>query len=124
MYVCILYRRLVQSRPELVDYFIAMNCPHLKFVTSPLHIQLHVFVSFRVYMKIFYSNFRQILSSWVRINITLLSYHIAFLFQYIFVFQLPYLPELLMKCRDFNFLKRIFLSKPMVCNIFIFHVFN
>ena len=76
MYMCI-YRRLVHSRPELVDHFIAMNCPHLKFVTSLLHIRLHhVFISFRVYMKIFSSNIRQVLSSWVRIIITFLSYHI------------------------------------------------
>jgi len=31
-------RRLVQSRPELVDRYIAMNTPHSKLVNLPLHI--------------------------------------------------------------------------------------
>ena len=32
------------------------------------------------------------------------------------MFQLPYLPELSMKCRDFHLLEEVFLSKPMVSN--------
>ena len=31
-----------------------------------------------------------------------------------FVFQLPYLPELLMKARDYKLLERVFFSKTLV----------
>ena len=63
--VCFPCRRLVQSRPELVDRFIAMNCPHSKLVNLLLQTWLPVLISFRVYRKVFSSNYRQLLFSWV-----------------------------------------------------------
>ena len=43
-----------------------------------------------------------------------LSMMCGYVLQYMFMFQVPYLPEILMKARDYNLIKRFFLSERMV----------
>ncbi|XP_065906177.1 epoxide hydrolase 4-like [Dysidea avara] len=59
---------------------------HLVMMNSPHH---------KIFAKAF-SKWGQLMKSW-----------------YIFVFQLPYLPEIMMSARDYKMLERVFLSKPM-----------
>ncbi|XP_065906176.1 epoxide hydrolase 4-like [Dysidea avara] len=51
---------------------------------------------YKIYMKTVSSNWKQFMNSW-----------------YMFVYQLPYLPEIMMCARDYKLLERVFFSKAM-----------
>lgn len=41
-------------------------------------------------------------------------YDVCIAVQFVFVFQLPYLPEILLRARDYRFLEELFTSETMV----------
>jgi pimeloyl-ACP methyl ester carboxylesterase len=90
--------RVTQRYPELVDRHIVLNCPHG-----------------RVFKKFLENSWTQLRRSWVSLLFTL-NYSPAPLFlslpflQFIFLFQIPRLPEALIRLQDYQFLEQLFTS--------------
>ena len=78
---------------------------------------LCLFCICRVFKQHLEKSWRQLSKSWVRTNLfsnASLIHLLCLLFQFIFFFQLPWLPEVLLSLQDYQFLDDLFTSKHSV----------